>query len=347
MMESPIKPIKETINKAIGDKTETEKVIEKFRFWQILVGAILGFTIPFIPMLVTYLNTKLTHVPEVKCTGELVITSPANKFVAYSDEVDVTGTVNPKGECKHIFLVISTMSGHNYFVTDLVTVSPDGTWEATAKLQIVPPGTKARIQAILCGEANAYPPEGCLSQVPNKGISSNSVVISRQVGLSKNKPEKDVEDSTPIPPPKTIYGSSTFPHNKKSEDKNKNIFKSDIDITPKYRINISEFSSSLVSGEVEGLDDPEKFKIVIYGKVTYSKESFEWLKLPYPGNQEAYGWAAIEEDGTWSISMRERLSQKKDPMSKYAVLLVDKDYEAPDRTDKISSLTFFVREMVD
>jgi hypothetical protein len=346
-MESPIKPLKEGINKAIGDKTETEKVIEKFRFWQILVGAILGFTIPFIPMLVTHLNTKLTKVPEIKCSGELTITSPANKHIAYSDEVDVTGTVNPKGECKHIFLVISNLNGHSYFVTDLVTVNPDGTWEATAKLQIIPPGTKARIQAILCGEANTYPPEGCLSQVPTKGIHSNAVLISKQVGLAKNKPEKDEEEVTPIPPTKKRYGSPALPHSRKSEDKNKNISKPDVDVTPKYRINISEFSSSLVSGEVEGIDDPEKFKIVIYGKVTYDNDKSEWIKVPHPGNQEAYGWASIEEDGSWSIIMRERLSQKKDPMSKYAVLLVDKDYEAPDRTDKITSLTFKAREMVD
>jgi hypothetical protein len=335
----------EVLKKTIGDKTETEKVIEKFRFWQILVGAILGFTIPFIPMLVTHLNTKLTKVPEIKCSGELTITSPVNKYVAYSDEVDVTGTVNPKGECKHIFLVISNLNGHSYFVTDLVTVNPDGTWEATAKLQIIPPGTKARIQAILCGEANAYPPEGCLSQVPAKGIHSNAVLISKQVGLAKNKPEKELE---PVPPPAVVYGSPLpLPDKPKNRDKNKNIFKADLDITPKYRINISEFSSSLVSGSVEGLDNPEEFKIVIYGKVTYDNDKSEWIKVPHPGNQEAYGWASIEEDGSWSITMRERLSQKKDPMSKYAVLLVNKDYEAPDRTDKISTLTFKAREMVD
>jgi hypothetical protein len=346
MMESPIKPIKETINRAIGDKTETEKVIEKFRFWQILVGAILGFTIPFIPMLVTHLNTKLTKVPEIKCTGELTITSPTNKHVAYTDEIDVTGTVNPKGECKHIFLVISNLNGHNYFVTDLVTVNPDGTWEATAKLQIIPPGTKARIQAILCGEATAYPPEGCLSQVPSKGIHSNAVLISRQAGLAKNKPEKDIEEVTePIQPTKKIYGGAPPKTITGAFDKNK--LKLDDDITPKYRINISEFSSSLVSGEVEGLDDPEKFKVVIYGKVTYENDKSEWIKVPHPGNQEAYGWASIEEDGSWSITMRERLTQKQNPMSKYAVLLVDKNYVAPDRTEKISSLAFKAREMVD
>lgn len=283
---------------------ETEKIIEKYRFWQIIFGGVIGFAMGFLPMLVAYVDNTYINPPilPIQCEGEINITYPKTKAVVYGDEVDIAGTVEPSTGCRNIFLVVGALSGHTYFVTDFVTVNPDGTWDATAKLQIVPYGTKARIQARLCGEHDAYPPEGCLSEVPNRGVASNSIVISREAGLPLNK----------------------------------NITRSNsIDLT------ILEYSS-IASGLVTGLkDNYKKYKIVIYAQDT----KFGWIKQPYPSDQKGFGWAAILPNGSWSIQLKNRPSQRMFTKEQ-RVLLMDINEKAPNRVLKLQTLNFITSKVV-
>lgn len=166
--------------KVTSDPDKTEQITEKYRLWQIILTAVLAFSLPFIPTVVSFINKKFIEPTPIICSGSISITSPKNKEIIYTNEIDVTGVVKPVGPCKHIFLVVSSIEGHNYFITDFVTINPDGTWEATAKLHLIPAGKRARIQARLCGKPDTYPPEGCLSEVPSKGIASNSIVVRKE-----------------------------------------------------------------------------------------------------------------------------------------------------------------------
>lgn len=276
---------------------ETEKTIEKYRFWQIICGGIIGFLTGFLPMFVNYVHTTLID-PPIHCEGKISITYPKNKTTIYGDEVDIAGTVDPTNGCKNIFLVVGTLNGHTYFVTDFVTVNPDGTWDAAAKLQIVPYGTRARIQARLCGKPNAYPPEGCLPEVPSKGVASNSVIISREAGLPRNTAKH-----------RTIGGAMV--------------------------LKMIEFSS-IASGQVIGVGNKYKdYKVVVYAKDT----KYGWHKQPYPSNEQGYGWAALQPDGSWSIQLRNRPTQKMFT-EEWIILLMHKNEEAPNRVKGIDSLNF-------
>jgi hypothetical protein len=286
----------------------TEKTIERLRFWQIIFGGILGFATAFLPMLVTYTNDKIFNpkpVP-VKCEGSISITYPKNKTVVYGNQIDVAGVVDPRVGCKNVFLIVGTLDGHNYFTTDSVTVNPDGTWDATAKLYFVPQGTRARIQARLCGEHDAYPPEACLPELPSKGVASNSVVISKQAGV----PVK----TTIIP---NRVGNA-------------------------LSLGVLEFTNRFASGSVTGLfNQYNDYKIVIY----YKDTKFGWIKQPYPGDQEGLGWAAILPNGEWSIALRERPSDKLEFVEKKVIALMKKNQPSPDRIRKLSELKTIIKEI--
>jgi hypothetical protein len=303
------------LNKTTKDANATESIVEKLRFWQIVLSFIAGIIMAFMPTLVKYTNNKIFG--PIHCKGHITITYPANKTVVYGDEIDVAGVVDPKEGCKNVFLLVGSLDGHNYFSTDAVTVNPDGTWDATAKLQFIPYGTRARIQARLCGEHNAYPPEGCLPEIPNKGIASNSVVVSRQAGLPEIKPK---------------MAKRSLADGKLN--------------TRSAKLHFLEFSSVFASGYVSGIDKTkaDQYKIVIY----YQDNKFGWVKQPYPGNGRGYGWAAVLKTGEWSITLRNRPSDKMNFVGNKAILLMNKQDRSPDRVknlDDLKVLDKIVREV--
>lgn len=161
----------------------TEVLLEKIKLRQLIVGAItysLGFITPFIPMAVTYLAQPAAE-PIIDCKASITITMPQNKAVVKNNEIDVVGVVEPKGSCQYVFLIVENLSGHKYcLITDAITVNPDGSWEAIAKLPHIPMGGRARIQARLCGASHVYPPEGCLEKGPVRGVASNSIIVRKR-----------------------------------------------------------------------------------------------------------------------------------------------------------------------
>lgn len=281
--------------------TETERIIEKLRIWQIVLGLTSGLILAFSGTTVRYVDDMLYG--PVACNGSISITYPENKSVVYGDEIDVAGVVNPREGCQNVFLLVAAMEGHNYFSTDAVTINPDGTWDATAKLHFVPQGTRARIQARLCGEHDAYPPEACLPEMPNKGVASNSVIISRRAGLPK------------------------LPHEKTTRSSRKR---------GTVKLHLLEFNNVFASGYITGFDRKtvDQLKVVIY----YEDKKFGWVKQPYPGNGRGYGWAAVLPTGEWSIALKERPSDKMQFIGRKAILLMSRDYKSPDRTKDLSEL---------
>lgn len=106
-------------------------------------------------------------------------------------------------------------------------------------------------------------------------------------------------------------------------------------------IHILEFSDTYVSGSVSGITNPNDYKIVIY-----AKDSYGWVKQPHPGDREGFSWAAIRQDGSWSIGLRERFSQKMQFIKSYVVILINKGEYAPDRVKKIESLKYLTKENI-
>jgi len=296
---------------------QTEKVTEKLRLWQLIVGGIVGFAMAFLPMAVAYIDKTYVNPPKliINCEGKISITYPKNKTVVYGDRIDVAGTVEPKEGCKNVFLIVGTLDGHNYFTTDSVTINPDGTWDATAKLHFVPQGTRARIQARLCGESNAYPPEGCLPEVPNRGIASNSVVISREAGV-------------PIAPPKT---SDSVDAHVKTKKRAKAV-----------GLGVIEFSNIFAAGYVTGIGKAyNDYKVVIY----YKDSKYGWVKQPHPGDQPGVGWAIILPNGEWSIALKERPSDKMNLITKKTIMLMKRSQFSPDRVAHLRELKAVVKEI--
>ena len=292
-------------NKVTETAEQTEKFTEKLRLWQIIISAIVGFSMAFVPMLVTYVDKTCINPPTkpIQCEGNISITYPKNKMIVYGEEVEVAGVVNPREGCQNVFLIVGTVDGHNYFTTDSVTVNPDGTWDAIAKLYFVPQGARARIQARLCGEANAYPPESCLPQLPNRGVASNSVVISRQAGV----PIKKIRSA------KSHMG-----------------------------LGVLEFTNNFASGSATGLNGNYRdYKVVIY----YKDSQFGWIKQPYPGDREGYGWAAILPNGEWSIQLRERPTSGDDVVTRKCIILMKKNDPSPDRTQSLRDIKAVVKEI--
>lgn len=310
-----------SIKERISDSEATETLLEKLRLWQIVFGALFGFISAFTPSVVKYVDYHWINPPpvEIECGGQLTITSPPHNSIVYGKEVDVTGVVDPTGPCENLFLILSTVEGHNHFITDTVTINPDGTWDAKADLDFVPYNTTARIQARLCGKSDAYLPESCLPSLPNEGIRSKTITIMRK---EKNKP------SMGFGQPNTVQIPSRYPRL--------------IGPAKQSQLQISEFSPNLLSGHVSGLKYPEKFKIVVYGKDT----SFGWIKMPYPGNKEGYGWAPIAHDGGWAITMKERFAQEQNFISNYVVLLMERSATSPDRVDDLKKLNYKIKQEV-
>lgn len=304
--------MKEEVKKAVGDAEHTEKLIEKLRLYQIILGAVLGFLTAFTPNLVNYVDRAWLNpsVEDTPCGGVVTITSPVDGEAVYGRELDVTGVVNPTGDCQHLFLILSTVKGHNHFITDSVTVNPDGTWDADANLEFIPIGTKVRLQARLCGEADVYRPESCLPALPEKGSRSKTIEILRKGALPKEKPVY------------TIDGVEIF--------------------AAGPRIEVFEFTS-IASGRVIGFENPDQYKIVIYGK----DSKFGWIKFPFPGHQKGYGWAPIMKDGSWAIELKHRFAQKQNFTIKYKVLLVKKSFEAPDRVKTLDNIPYIASEDVE
>lgn len=308
--------------KVTSSSEKTENLTEKIRLWQIILGALFGFMGAFTPNVVEYVDKTWLDPPavELHCGGDITITNPTDRSDVYGDEVDVTGTVSPTGPCENLFLVLSTVRGHNHFITDSVTVNPDGTWDATADLYFVPFNTKARLQARLCGKADAYVPESCLSALPEIGSRSNVITITRKRdphGIRWSRPS----DVTTQPPKNNMrmIGPSTS-----------------------RGIEITEFNKTLMSGKVRGLKDPQKYKIVIYGKDT----TFGWVKMPFPGNKKGFGWAPVMKDGSWVIELRERFAQKQNFIRDYVVLLMDRNEKLLDRVDDINKLKYIFKKEV-
>lgn len=106
-------------------------------------------------------------------------------------------------------------------------------------------------------------------------------------------------------------------------------------------IKIIEFSDTYASGTVTGISNPDSYKILIYARDPYG-----WVKQPHPGDREGFSWAAIRKDGSWSIGLRERFSQKMQFIKTYVVLLMNKNEYAPDRVKKIESLKYLTKENI-
>lgn len=293
----------------------TEKIIEKLRLGQIILGALFGFLLPFVPVTVDYIDKKVVNPPprEIKCSGSLSISEPEGGFVVYGKSVLIRGTVDPVGPCKHLYLVVKSMATGDYFVTDQVTINPDGTWLAEAKLYFIPQGFSARVQAYLCGNP-IYPSEGCLSIAPDPslGVPSNSVLIERRAVPEEQKILPS--DTTELADSMTAGGGKSKPI-----------------------IQILEWTS-VAAGRVSNITHPENYKIVIYAL----DKKYGWVKQPYPGNRPNEGYATIREDGSWSIVIRKR----SDDIDSYIVLLVPKREPIADRLGSLKEIEYIAKEEV-
>lgn len=95
------------------------------------------------------------------------------------------------------------------------------------------------------------------------------------------------------------------------------------------RIN-SIAEDEFIKGKVTNIDNPEKYKILIY------VHTDKWYIHPFAGQDEGKSWAAIKKDGSWSIQ-----TVKRDfNANKIAALVVDSSTaeDAPGTLENIAKI---------
>jgi hypothetical protein len=157
-------------------KENPELLLEVTKSRQILYGLILivfGYFTSFLPAaeLRQMVFGGDEEVVIGRCMGNITITNPENYSEVSDNYVDVTGTVEPVGDCRYVALTVKTMVGSRYtVVTDNVTIDPiHGVWETRADLSHILVGQSARIQAHLCMDSDIYQ-LGCLKNPNPEGV---------------------------------------------------------------------------------------------------------------------------------------------------------------------------------
>jgi hypothetical protein len=83
-----------------------------------------------------------------------------------------------------------------------------------------------------------------------------------------------------------------------------------------------------IKGTVTGVRPPERYKVVVY------VHTDRWYIHPYAGQGEGMSWAAIGDDGTWTLKTVRR-AFKADKM---AALVVEKDASVPAKAESLGSI---------
>lgn len=82
----------------------------------------------------------------------------------------------------------------------------------------------------------------------------------------------------------------------------------------KVTIKIDEIEQDeYIKGKVANFDSPQKYKVLVY------VHTDKWYIHPYAGQDEGSSWAAIKEDGNWSIPTIKRQFKA----NRVAALVVD------------------------